>query len=56
MVKGDIVLITFPFSGLSGTKLRPAVILIHTVVDITVCFLTSQIQWKEQTDMVIKPS
>jgi mRNA interferase MazF len=36
MTKGDIVLITFPFTDLSGTKLRPAVILIDTAIDITV--------------------
>ncbi len=34
MVKGDIVLITFPFTDLSGSKLRPAVIL----VDLTLRF------------------
>jgi hypothetical protein len=32
MTKGDIVLITFPFTDLSGTKLRPAVILIETAI------------------------
>lgn len=30
MKKGDIVLIPFPFSDLSGAKNRPAVILIET--------------------------
>jgi mRNA interferase MazF len=27
MVKGDIVLITFPFTELSGSKLRPAIVI-----------------------------
>jgi hypothetical protein len=27
MTKGDIVLITFPFTDLSGKKLRPAVVI-----------------------------
>jgi len=27
MIKGDVVLIKFPFTDLSGSKLRPAVVL-----------------------------
>jgi mRNA interferase MazF len=56
MPKGDIVLITFPFTDLSGTKLRPAVILIDSLEDITVCFITSQTQWQENNDLLIKPT
>lgn len=56
MVKGDIVLITFPFTDLSGTKLRPAVILSETSFDITVCFITTQLQWKESTDLLLAPT
>ena len=56
MNKGDIVLITFPFTDLSGSKLRPAVILIETPLDITVCFITSQTSWQENTDVLLNPS
>jgi len=56
MVKGDIVLITFPFTDLSGSKLRPAVILADSNLDITVCFITTQIQWHESTDVLLSPS
>lgn len=56
MAKGDIVLITFPFTNLSGSKLRPAIVLTETNLDITVCFITSQINWQEQTDIVLFPS
>ena len=56
MAKGDVVLITFPFTDLSGSKLRPAVILIETLLDITVCFITTQTNWQEDTDMMISPS
>lgn len=55
MIKGDIVLITFPFTDLSGSKLRPAVILANTNLDLTVCFITTQIQWQEFTDVLLLP-
>lgn len=56
MIKGDIVLITFPFTDLSGNKLRPAIILAHTKLDLTVCFITTQIQWQEITDVLLLPN
>ena len=54
MPKGDIVLIKFPFTDLSGNKLRPAVILAVTEMDLTVCFITTQLQWLEVTDVQLK--
>jgi mRNA interferase MazF len=55
MAKGDIVLITFPFTDLSGSKLRPAVVIADTSLDLTVCFITTQLQWQEPTDVEIVP-
>ena len=56
MAKGTIVLITFPFTDLSGSKLRPVVILAETIEDVTVAFITTQLKWQETTDVVLSPS
>ncbi len=41
MKKGDVVLVTFPFSDLSGSKLRPALALHGSGDDGIVAFITS---------------
>lgn len=56
MKKGDIVLIPFPFTDLLGNKNRPAVILIDSEDDVTVCFITTQLKWQSGFDISIQPS
>lgn len=56
MAKGDIVLINFPFTDLRGNKFRPSVILGETIQDVTVCFITTQIEKQEPTDIVLSPT
>lgn len=55
MKKGEIVLIPFPFTDLTGNKLRPALILHESASDIIVSFITTQIQGKEKNDIILNP-
>ena len=56
MNKGDIVLLPFPFTDLSGGKTRPAIILISSEEDVTVCFLTTQLKWYSEFDITVQPT
>ena len=42
MTKGDVVLVPFPFTDLSGDKLRPAIVLASIENDVVVVFMTSR--------------
>ncbi len=56
MDKGDIVLVKFPFTDFSGTKNRPALVLFSNDLDVTVAFISTQLKWKESTDVVLLPN
>lgn len=56
MLKGDIVLINFPFTDLTGSKLRPAVILNAGEHDVTVNFISTKIQWFDKNDLILTPT
>ena len=55
MQKGDVILIVFPFTDLSGNKLRPALVVGETPADLTVLFITTQLKWMEDTNLVLLP-
>jgi len=56
MIKGDIVLIPFPFTDLSGSKNRPALVLVSGESDIILAFISTRLKWKEDTDILLEPS
>lgn len=56
MQKGDIILVPFPFTDLTGNKNRPAAILVENHSDITVSFITSQLRWEEEFDFICEPT
>jgi mRNA interferase MazF len=55
MKKGEIYLVRFPFTDLSASKLRPALLLINFKQDISVCFITSQLNLMEESDILVAP-
>ena len=57
MQRGDIVLVRFPFTDLSGSKRRPAVVLATYSPDVVVAFISSVVpSVPESSDVVLQPS
>lgn len=56
--KWEIVLTVFPFTDLSGEKVRPAVILSAELKDddVIVAFISSQLIYRDKVDILIKKS
>jgi len=56
MKKGSTILIPFPFTDLRGSKIRPAVVLSSSGLDVTICFITSSLKWRTECDVLVLPS
>lgn len=56
MKQCDLILIPFPFTDLSGSKNRPALVLVKSEIDVTVAFISTQLKWKESTDVLLTPN
>ena len=52
-MKGKIVVITFPFTDLTSTKLRPALVLNETEKDVIVVFISSRTGKATPNDILI---
>jgi mRNA interferase MazF len=52
-LRGKIVLIPFPFTDLTATKLRPALILYEGEKDVIVAFISSRTEKPKATDITI---
>src|SRR5258706_2317510 len=56
MAKADIILIPFPFTNLSDTKIRPCLVLIDAEYDVTVSFITTQTGRNDHASVSLKPT
>ncbi len=55
MRKGDIILVPFPFTDLTGSKERPALVLATDEWDVMVAFVSSRIKHINLFDIVLEP-
>ncbi|MDO5665091.1 MAG: type II toxin-antitoxin system PemK/MazF family toxin [Bacteroidia bacterium] len=56
MKKGDIVLVSFPFTDFSGDKIRPALVLSVSSLDVIIAFISTQLHRKGKNDIALTPA
>jgi mRNA interferase MazF len=56
MKKGDIVQAQFPYTDQQGSKRRPALVLAVEFPDVTVAFITGNVNLAQSYDVVIYPT
>ena len=56
MKKGDLLSVQFPFSDMRQLKRRPALVVAVEAPDVTVAFITSNLQAGQPYDVVLQPT
>lgn len=54
MNKGEIILVKFPFTDLSSSKLRPAMVLAEREQDVLAAFTTTNISTQNSDEVLLK--